>query len=59
VGLQYHRWNICEAARKRGEKEGVELYRFLKEALVRRFGEKWYDELCVAAEMIKNYDKKQ
>lgn len=52
VGLQYHRWNICEAARLRGAAEGTPLYRFLKEPLVRRFGEDWYRELCVAADMM-------
>ncbi|MFP4526846.1 MAG: DUF3109 domain-containing protein, partial [Bacteroidales bacterium] len=25
--------------------EGVPVYKFLKEALVRRYGEKWYNEL--------------
>ena len=52
VGLQYHRWNICEAARLKGGREGTPLYRFLREPLVRRFGEEWYRELCTAADMM-------
>jgi hypothetical protein len=36
-----------------GRKEGVPLYRFLKEPLVRKFGEEWYSEVCEAAKMMK------
>lgn len=45
VGLNYHRWEICEPARKKGQALGLPLYRFLREPLIRRFGEKWYAEL--------------
>jgi hypothetical protein len=59
VGLQYHRWAICEAARLKGDREGTPLYRFLREPLVRRFGEEWYRELCTAADMMMKETKKQ
>ena len=59
VGLQYHRWKICEAACAKGEREGIALYRFLQAPLERRFGKEWYDELCIAAEMIKNSKEEQ
>lgn len=39
--VNYHRWDICRPARQ----EGIPLYQYLKEPLVRRFGEAWYDEL--------------
>ena len=42
----------CEAARLKGGREGTPLYRFLREPLVRRFGEEWYRELCTAADMM-------
>lgn len=45
VGLQYHRWNICEAAVRKGRELGIPLYKFLREPLVRHFGEAWYAEL--------------
>ena len=45
VGLNYHRWAICKDAVALGEKKGLPLYRFLREPLVRRFGEAWYREL--------------
>ena len=50
VGLNYNRWNICEGARKKGRELKLPVYRFLKEPLIRRFGEEWYQELCDFAE---------
>lgn len=50
VAVNYHRWRICKPAVKLGDEEGVKVYQFLKEPLVRRFGQVWYDELCSASE---------
>ena len=37
-----------------GRKEQVPVFRFLKEPLVRKFGQEWYDELeTVADELAK------
>lgn len=47
--LNYHKWKVCQGAVLRGEKEGIPLYRFLKEALIARYGEEWYEELEYAA----------
>lgn len=52
VGINYHRWNICQAATLLGKKQGTPLYVFLREPLVRRFGQEWYDELCESAEAL-------
>ena len=43
--LNYHRWPICNCARKKGKKLKVRVYRFLKEALIRKYGQQWYEEL--------------
>ena len=54
VGLNYHRWEVCRDAVAKGKTLGLPVYRFLREPLVRRFGEAWYKELCdVAAELQK------
>jgi len=45
VGLNYHRWKICEGAVSRGRELQLPLYKFLREPLIRRFGQAWYDEL--------------
>jgi len=44
--LNYDRWDICSAACTLGEKLGVPIYKFLKEPLIRKYGEAWYEELC-------------
>lgn len=50
VGLNYHRWEVCRPAVRKGRELGLPLYRFLREPLVRRFGQAWYDELAAVAE---------
>jgi len=47
--VNYHRWSVCEAARILGKKNNVKVYQFLKEPLIRKFGEEWYEELEQAA----------
>lgn len=52
--VNYNRWDVCKAARLLGQKENLPVYRFLKEPLVRKFGEEWYAELeLVAGELEK------
>ncbi len=50
--LNYHRWNICSAACSLGEKEKVPVYQFLKEAIIRKYGADFYEELDGAAQFI-------
>ena len=54
IGLNYHRWTVCKAAVEKGKALGLPVYRFLKEPLIRRFGEAWYEELCAVAEQLSN-----
>lgn len=53
TAVNYHRWSICKAAVLLGKKEGLKVYEFLKEPLIRRFGEEWYNELVLVAEEYK------
>ena len=48
--VNYHRWSICVPALKAGRKAGVPLYQYLKEPLIRYFGEAWYEKLVKAIE---------
>ena len=50
TAVNYHKWNICHTARKLGERTGTPVFRFLKEPLIRCFGEEWYGKLEIAAE---------
>ena len=43
--LNYDRWHICSDACTHGEQLGVELYKFLKDPLITKYGEAWYAEL--------------
>lgn len=52
--VNYHRWEICQAAVRLGRKENLPLYKFLREPLVRKFGETWYQELESVAEELRN-----
>ncbi len=45
VGLNYNEWDVCRSAVTLGEKKGLPIYRFLKDPLIRRFGEEWYQQL--------------
>lgn len=51
--LNYHRWNVCKAAVLLGEKKNTPIYKFLKEPLIRSFGEEWYTELEIAAKELE------
>jgi Fe-S-cluster containining protein len=48
--VNYHRWYICEKALSKGKEEGIYLFEFLKDALIRKFGEEWYRKLCKQVE---------
>lgn len=52
VGLAYSRWKICRGGVRKGKELNLPLYRFLKQPLIRRFGESWYAELCETARQL-------
>jgi hypothetical protein len=43
--VNYHRWQICNVALEKGNEEGTPLYVFLKNALIRKYGQNWYAKL--------------
>ena len=49
----YNRWDVCKAAVLLGLKKNLPVYKFLKEPLIRKFGEDWYAELELVAEEMK------
>lgn len=50
TAVNLHRWKICKCAEVLGRAKGVRAYQFLKDPLIRRFGQEWYDELFEGAE---------
>mgnify|MGYP004446444513 FL=1 len=56
TAVNYHRWKICKCAEVLGRSKGLRAYQFLKEPLIRRFGEEWYAELALTCEeYLKQY----
>ncbi len=51
--VNYNEWDICKDAVIQGEKNNSELYLYLKEPLVRKFGKKWYEELTIAKKLLE------
>ncbi|MEN8185799.1 MAG: DUF3109 family protein [Bacteroidota bacterium] len=54
AAVNYHQWHICDDACKLGKELQVPVYKFLKPALIRKFGEAWFEELEL---VVKNYYK--
>lgn len=53
--VNYEELAICSAGRQTGMTEGIYVYEFLKEPIIRALGEDLYKELCIAAvELRKN-----
>ncbi len=57
VGLNYHRWSVCEPARRLGRKLGIPVYKALKEPIIRRFGEEFYQALEAADQLLAEQDR--
>lgn len=52
--LNYDRWDICSAACQKGKEQEIAVYQFAKEALIRKYGAAFYEELDAAAQYINN-----
>ncbi len=52
--LNYEELDVCKPGRECGKSMKMPLYRFLKEPLVRKYGEEWYREVELAAEYLNN-----
>ncbi len=57
--VNYDKWTICAPARDLGFKKGIPVYKFLKEPLIRKYGEEWYKELEYAAENLDEFYKEK
>ena len=51
--MNYDKWDICKAACELGKKEQLPVYKFLKEAIIRKYGEDFYEEMEAAAGYLK------
>jgi hypothetical protein len=49
--VNYHKWDICSPACSLGKSLEMPIYKFTKNALIRKFGEEWYKELELVADL--------
>ncbi|MFK7934238.1 MAG: DUF3109 family protein [Saprospiraceae bacterium] len=54
--LNYDEWDICSAACTLGKEKELPVYQFLKVAIVRKYGEDFYEELDAAAQHLAQKD---
>ncbi|MCK4569277.1 MAG: DUF3109 family protein [Bacteroidales bacterium] len=52
--VNYHKWQICNFALDEGTRKGIPLYVFLKDALIRKYSESWYNKLAEEIGKIEN-----
>ncbi len=51
--VNYHKWSICSDACTLGKSLQVPLYKFLKDPLIRKYGEAWYADLVSQIEALE------
>ena len=44
--INYNVWDICKDAIICGNEKNIKIYEFLKDALIRKYGEEWYNKVC-------------
>lgn len=49
--LNYDRWEICNPACQLGQQSQIRVYEFTKEAIIRKYGQDFYDQLDQIAKM--------
>jgi hypothetical protein len=54
IALNYDRWKVCKDAVIKGREINLPLWKFLKDPLIKRFGEAWYAELEEMVQQLKN-----
>ena len=59
TAINYDRWEICNPGCQLGKQEKMPLYKFVKEAIIRRFGAQFYDELGEIAQDLSKESQDQ
>ena len=55
--VNYNKWDICKPACDCGARLDVPLFKFLREALIRKYGEQWYEELEMIDQLRRSTDQ--
>ena len=54
TALNYDIWRVCKPARELGEKQKIPVFRFLKEPIIRAYGEDFYAKMEEAYSLLLN-----
>jgi hypothetical protein len=57
LGLNYDQWDVCEPARKLGLSKNLPVYKYLKDAITRAYGEEFYNQIEEAAKLLESETK--
>jgi hypothetical protein len=57
--LNYDRWEICDPACVLGEKLAIPVFRFVKNALIRKYGEEWFAQAEAAEGLLQQEKNKK
>jgi hypothetical protein len=52
TAVNYSQWDICKPACTLGEELSMPVYKFTKDALIRKFGQEWYNEVEATAQHL-------
>jgi hypothetical protein len=55
--INYHEWEVCKPACKCGDKLDVKVYKFLKEPIIRKFGDSFFKQLELADSWLEKKRK--
>lgn len=53
TAVNYHRWDVCRCAEILGNRTKTPVYQFLREPLIRAFGNEWYQEMEQIAAILE------
>lgn len=57
--VAYEKWNVCKPACQCGEKLDAPIYKFVRPALERKYGKRWFKKLELAATYLQDRKKKK
>jgi len=57
--INYDVWDICSAACTLGKEKEIPVYQFVKDALIRKYGEEFYDRLEDGAKQYRHWSENE
>lgn len=58
IAMNYDKWDICQPACSLGEKRQMPVFRFVQKAIIRKFGQEFYDQMEGYYEQLQAKNRK-